>query len=129
MKIGKKRFLTNYWIIILALCILYFIYDFIRINYKNGSQISTLSPIIVSSILIFFKITIPEKYLEIRENGIYIFSNFYKWNKIKSYNWISKSKIQFIVTVAFRRELILEVNIKELCTEAQIDKMLHKYII
>lgn len=70
-----------------------------------------------------------KRYSEIRENGIYFYLGFYKWNRVREYNWILPSAIQFKVNVFLNinRKFILGVLIEEK-GNLKIDEVLNRNI-
>ena len=64
---------------------------------------------------------------EIRENGIYCNSSFYKWSQIKSYNWISANIIQFKTGASLLSDGSFEFIFKE-DSKSKVDEVLKKCI-
>lgn len=64
---------------------------------------------------------------EIRENGIYILGDFYKWSKVKSYNWISPNIIEFKVKAFFKSNSSLELTINEE-VKGEVEEVIQKNI-
>jgi len=65
---------------------------------------------------------------EIRENGIYGSSTFYKWSKVQSYSWILPSTIQFeVYTTFFKTNNSFEFIIKEEL-KSKVNETVQKYI-
>jgi thiosulfate dehydrogenase (quinone) large subunit len=69
------------------------------------------------------------RYSEIRENGIYNYFYFYRWDKIKSYNWISSDTLQFNATLFKKINLKFKFTIIEKKDKLKIDEILKRYII
>lgn len=64
---------------------------------------------------------------EIRENGIYNESRFYRWSEVKSYNWIEWNTIKFRVNTFFKTDKSFELTIKEEL-KSIVDEALQKHI-
>ncbi len=63
----------------------------------------------------------------IRENGIYISGDFYKWPKVKSYNWIAPNIIEFKVKAFFKSNSSLELTINEE-VKAEVEEVIQRNI-
>lgn len=69
------------------------------------------------------------KYTQIRENGIYLNSGFFKWEKLLSYKWISPDEIVF----EFKKKTFFTDSIDERIkvsyeNKKELDDILQKYI-
>ncbi|WP_258049696.1 DUF5673 domain-containing protein [Clostridium weizhouense] len=114
IKVKKNKKLTIFWIVML---IIWFILLLSNISFyisyeKNHIIYNVLTDIfwIEFSISNIIKAL---RSLEIRENGIYKCGYFYKWSKIKSYNWISSNTIQFKANAFLKTHKNIEMTIKE----------------
>ncbi|MDF2884718.1 MAG: hypothetical protein K0R54_5288 [Clostridiaceae bacterium] len=68
------------------------------------------------------------RYSEIREKGIYNYLYFYKWDKIKSYSWISPDIIQFKVTIFKKINRKFTFTIVGKNDILKMDEILKRYI-
>ncbi|GEP64830.1 hypothetical protein CBE01nite_25980 [Clostridium beijerinckii] len=65
--------------------------------------------------------------LEIRENGIYKSGYFYKWSKIRSYNWTTPNTIEFKVSSFLKINSSIEFTINEEY-KAKVEEVIQKSI-
>lgn len=64
---------------------------------------------------------------EIRKNGLYIDSIFYKWSKVQSYIWTSSNTIQFKVKPFLRGSTRYDFTIEE-ALRSKVDETVQKHI-
>lgn len=114
IKIKENRVLTIFWMVSLIFwCLLsYFGIIFYIENGKNGAINNILNNIFWIE---FSILNVKKSYRgsEIRENGVYKSGYFYKWNKIKSYSWVSPNTIEFKANANFRANTSLKFTINE----------------
>ncbi len=133
IKIGKSR---PIFILYLILLIVWMLFLFLNIkNYLNYNNTTSYYKHYIEEILsnvfwIEFLISnLIKSFIvsEIRENGLYIDSNFYKWSKVQSYIWTSSNTIQFKVKPPFRANTRYDFIIKE-DLKSKVDETVQKHI-
>ncbi|MCY6485873.1 DUF5673 domain-containing protein [Clostridium aestuarii] len=126
LKINSERNISIFWTVLL---VLWSVFMFFRIiSYISYKQIY-LKDIKVNIFWIGFslqRIITDRNYSQIRENGISVSSGFYKWNRFKSYQWISSNTIQFKVEGIFK-SFDEEIELKNQDKE-KIDEILQKHM-
>ncbi|GAA0076997.1 hypothetical protein UT300005_13750 [Clostridium sp. CTA-5] len=129
IKVKENKKLTIFWSVML---IIWLILLWSNINFyisyeKNGVIYNVLTDIFwiefsISNIIKSLKGS------EIRENGIYRSGYFYKWSKIKTYNWISSNTIQFKANAFLKTNQNIEMTIKEEF-KLIVDEVIQKNIV
>lgn len=129
MKVNQRKKLSIFWVVMLIISGLFMINDIsIYIHYK---ELLYKDSILIYLFLIEFSIlNIVEaiKYSEIRDKGIYLLSDFYKWSKIENYTWISPNIVQFKIATLFKIKLNIKLNIDKVEDKKKIEEILHRYI-
>lgn len=133
IKLGKNRLV---YILYLIMLIMWLIFLFFNIkgylNYNNDtSYYKHYIEEILSNVfwIEFLILNLIKSFIvsEIRENGLYIDSNFYKWSKVQSYIWTSYNTIQFKVKPPFRASTKYDFIIKE-DLKSKVDETVQKHI-
>lgn len=114
IKLNKDKGSMIFWLIILIIWVIMFWFSIS--SYINRSEDRFYNDIFMSICWIELSIVNIIKSLrksEIRENGIYNYGRFFKWSKIKSYNWVLSNSIQFKVNAFLETNRSFEIIIKE----------------
>jgi hypothetical protein len=102
LKVEKGIGLAIFWLVLIIVwCLL--LWQNVKFYVRHGNN-GIINNIVTNIFWIEFSISNIIKSLrssEIRENGIYKSGYFYKWSKIKSYNWTTSNTIEFKVSSFF----------------------------
>ncbi|NRT73193.1 DUF5673 domain-containing protein [Clostridium beijerinckii] len=114
LKVEKGIGLAIFWLgSIIVWCLL--LWQDVKFYVRHGNN-GIINNIVTNIFWIEFSISNIIKSLrssEIRENGIYKSGDFYKWSKIKSYNWTTSNTIEFKVSSFFKSNSSLKFTINE----------------
>ncbi|WP_242958808.1 DUF5673 domain-containing protein [Clostridium beijerinckii] len=128
VKVNKGIGLAILWMVLLIFwCLLSWKDAKLYVRYENDNIIES---VLTNIFWIEFSISNIIKALKssgIRENGIYISGDFYKWPKVKSYNWIAPNKIEFKVKTFFKSNSNLELTINEE-VKAEVEEVIQRNI-
>ncbi|MCI1586234.1 DUF5673 domain-containing protein [Clostridium beijerinckii] len=107
-------------------CILSWVNIKLYLSYRNNIINNIFTSIL--GIEISISNIIPSlRSLGIRENGVYKSGYFYKWSKIKSYNWTSPNTIEFKVSTFLKINSSFEFTIDEE-TKPKVDEVIQRNI-
>jgi hypothetical protein len=129
-KLDKRNNLIIFWVITSLFAVFLLIITIGEyIHYKDLFYIAIILSCISLIELCILGIIVGKRYSEIRENGIYLYLGFYKWNRVREYNWILPNKIQFKVNVFLNinQKFKLAVLVEEK-GNLQINEVLHRNI-
>lgn len=133
IKIGKSKSIFILYLILLIVWMLFLFFNIKDyLNYNNDTSYfkhymdEILSNVfwiefLISNLIRSFIVS------EIRENGLYIDSNFYKWSKVQSYIWTSSNTIQFKVKPFLRGSTRYDFTIEE-ALRSKVDETIQKHI-
>lgn len=128
LKVEKGIGLAILWVVLLIVwCLLSWKDAELYVRYENDNIIES---VFTNIFWIEFSISNIIKALKssgIRENGIYISGDFYKWPKVKSYNWIETNIIEFKVKTFFKSNSSLELTINEE-VKADVEEVIQRNI-
>ena len=128
LKVEKGIGLAIFWLgSIIVWCLLLWQEVKFYVRHENNGIINN---IVTNIFWIEFSISNIIKSLrssEIRENGIYKSGYFYKWSKIKSYNWTTPNTIEFKVRSFFKSNSSLKFTINEEY-KAKVEEVIQKNI-
>lgn len=129
VKVNKGIGLAILWMVLLIVwCLLSWKDAKLYVRYENDNIIES---VLTNIFWIEFSISNVIKSLKssgIRENGIYISGDFYKWPKVKSYNWIAPNIIEFKVKAFFKINSSLELKINEE-VKAEVKEVIQRNIM
>ncbi|AVK47867.1 hypothetical protein AXY43_07385 [Clostridium sp. MF28] len=129
LKVEKGIGLAIFWLgSIIVWCLL--VWKEVKFYVRNENN-GMINNIVTNIFWIEFSISNIIKALKssgIRENGIYISGDFYKWPKVKSYNWIAPNIIEFKVKAFFKSNSSLELTINEE-VKAEVEEVIQRNII
>ncbi|WP_426351049.1 hypothetical protein ACPWSR_07445 [Alloiococcus sp. CFN-8] len=66
---------------------------------------------------------------EIREMGITLYNQFYKYSKLSSYQWLNDNVLRINYMNIFRQDDYYEIEIQDKETALKADEVLEKYIV
>ncbi|OVE66929.1 hypothetical protein CCS79_16745 [Clostridium diolis] len=128
VKVNKGIGLAILWLVLLIVwCLLSWKDAKLYVRYENDNIIES---VFTNIFWIEFSVSNIIKALKssgIRENGIYISGDFYKWPKVKSYNWIAPNIIEFKVKAFFKSNSSLELTINEE-VKGEVEEVIQKNI-
>nr|WP_275299001.1 DUF5673 domain-containing protein [Clostridium sp. YIM B02500] len=128
VKVNKGIGLAILWVVLLIVWCLLSLKDAeLYVRYENDNIIES---VFTNIFWIEFSISNIIKSLrssEIRENGIYKSGYFYKWSKIRSYNWTTPNTIEFKVSSFLKINSSLEFTINEEY-KAKVEEVIQKNI-
>ncbi|MDT8716859.1 hypothetical protein IAI10_09330 [Clostridium sp. 19966] len=131
VKTEEIQFAAIFWTIILIINV-YLLYKNIvsyhQYKYEEVFITNILGNIGIIELMIISILRTIWSY-EIRERGISNYGSFYKWTKVKSYEWVSKYEIQFKVKTIFNPNRIVKFRIFEDEIKAKVDEILKRNIL
>ncbi len=128
VKAKKDMGLGIFWgISVIFWCALLWFDMRLYLIYKNNNIINNIFTSIFGIEISISNIIRSLRSLEIRENGIYKSGYFYKWDKIKSYNWTSPNTIEFKISTFFKVNSRFEFTIDEE-TKPKVDEVIQRNI-
>ncbi len=114
LKVEKGIGLVIFWmVLIIVWCLLLWQNVKFYVRHENNGIINNIVTNIFWIEFSISNIIKSLRSLEIRENGIYKSGYFYKWSKIRSYNWTTPNTIEFKVSSFLKINSSIEFTINE----------------